>query len=113
MGYNRVVSKNPIPTAEANRLVGENMLRFRKQRGLRQVDVAARCTNAGTPLHNNVYSKMEKGDKRITVDELAAVASALDVPIASFFNEAPATCRACLDVQMAGYSCNACGSPPR
>lgn len=52
---------------------------LRRQHGLTLADLAARLTCLGHPIALNTLSKLETGARRITVDDLVALAAALDV----------------------------------
>jgi transcriptional regulator with XRE-family HTH domain len=59
--------------------VAENLAKIRKKRGLDQRELAARVTQAGRPVSASILSKMEKGDRRVDVDDLIALSVALNV----------------------------------
>lgn len=60
--------------------VARNIQRVRKARQLKQSDVSARLAAAGRPTLATVVSKIERGDRRIDVDDLVAFGRALGVP---------------------------------
>lgn len=60
-------------------MVAENVRVLRKERGLGLADLSARLAELGRPLSLKVLSKMELGDRGIDVDDLVALAGALDV----------------------------------
>lgn len=64
------------PTGER---VAENLTRLRKIRQLSQQDLAERVTALGRELRMSSVSKMEKRQRRVDVDDLVALALALDV----------------------------------
>ncbi|MFD3503721.1 helix-turn-helix domain-containing protein [Streptomyces sp. NPDC058678] len=59
--------------------VARNIERVRKARQLKQKDVSDRLRKAGRPLLATVVSKVERGERRIDVDDLVAFALALNV----------------------------------
>jgi transcriptional regulator with XRE-family HTH domain len=60
--------------------VAKNIQRVRKARQLKQSDVSTRLTRAGRPTLPTVVSKIERGERRIDVDDLVAIGRALGVP---------------------------------
>ncbi|MFE8013644.1 helix-turn-helix domain-containing protein [Streptomyces antibioticus] len=60
--------------------VARNIQRVRKARQLKQSDVSERLAAAGRPTLPTVVSKIERGERRIDVDDLVAFGRALDVP---------------------------------
>ncbi|MFF3911780.1 helix-turn-helix domain-containing protein [Streptomyces sp. NPDC001848] len=73
MASNAVVSG---PTAKR---VGENVKRIRRARNLDQKDVSALVGSLGRPMLPTVLSKIERGERRVDVDDLMAIAEALNV----------------------------------
>ncbi|ADG97361.1 transcriptional regulator, XRE family [Segniliparus rotundus DSM 44985] len=59
--------------------MARNLVRYRKQAELSQVDVVRMLTERGVPLSVPSYSAIENGGTRITVDLLVAAADALGV----------------------------------
>nr|WP_216377822.1 helix-turn-helix domain-containing protein [Streptomyces asoensis] len=51
----------------------------RQRRGFDQARLAARVTEAGRPMSASVLGKVESGARRVDVDDLVAIAAALDV----------------------------------
>lgn len=64
------------PTSER---VAANVRSLRRDRGLDLSDLSARLETLGHPLGINVLSKIERQKRRIDVDDLMALALALDV----------------------------------
>lgn len=73
MASNAVVSG---PTAKR---VAENVERIRKARQMHQRDLSARLTEVGRPMLSTVISKIERGERRVDVDDLMALSLALNV----------------------------------
>lgn len=73
MASNAVVSG---PTAKR---VAANVERIRKARQLHQKDLSARLAEVGRPMLSTVISKIERGERRVDVDDLVALALALNV----------------------------------
>jgi len=59
--------------------VAENVRTLRKERGLDLADVAERMAELGRPLSLNGVSKVERGKRGVDVDDLVALALALNV----------------------------------
>lgn len=57
--------------------VAENLRRIRQERGLSYAELARRLTGLGHPILDTGLLKIEKGDRRIDVDDLVALAVAL------------------------------------
>lgn len=64
------------PTAER---VAENIKTLRRERGMDLADVSKRMGELGQPVSVSGLSKVELGQRRVDVDELVALAIALDV----------------------------------
>lgn len=60
--------------------VARNIQRVRKARQLKQSDVSKLLTAAGRPTLATVISKIERGERRVDVDDLVAFGRALGVP---------------------------------
>lgn len=73
----RAVEKGQIARA-----VAENVKAVRERRGLSQQQLAARLADVGRPMQASAVAKVESGDRRVDVDDLAAFAVALNVPVA-------------------------------
>lgn len=56
-----------------------NIRRIRTEKGLSLDALAERLAGAGYPMAFNTLSRLETGNRRIDVDDLVAIASALDV----------------------------------
>lgn len=59
--------------------VAVNIRETRKRRGLQLGQLSERLTDVGRPMGASALSKIEAGNRRVTVDDLAALALALDV----------------------------------
>ena len=73
----RAVEKGAIAQA-----VAENVEAVRKRRGLTQQQLASRLAELGRPMQASAVAKVESGDRRVDVDDLAALAVALNVSVA-------------------------------
>ena len=67
-------------------LVGKNIERLRKERGIKQKDFIARIQVAGCDMNPTSYSKLE-GQLRMAYDkELYVIAKILNVPMEQLFS---------------------------
>ncbi|WP_068149069.1 helix-turn-helix domain-containing protein [Rhodococcoides corynebacterioides] len=67
----------------------ENVARVRREQGLTLRDVADRLSNTERPIAHNTISEIERGARRVDVDDLMALAAALSVsPVALLFPSA-------------------------
>lgn len=60
----------------------ENLKRIRAAREMTQAGLAEALAQAGRPIPVASIAKIEAGDRRVDVDDLAALAEALETPIA-------------------------------
>ena len=71
------------------RPVGEVLARrveqVRKARGLSQRDVAERLADLGVTMHQTAIAKIEKGDRRVTIEDALLLAFVLDVAPVNLF----------------------------
>lgn len=72
----RAVDKGP-----ASERVAANVKRLRQSRGLTLDDLAARMAELGRPILKSGLSKIEAGDRRVDVDDLMALAIALETNV--------------------------------
>lgn len=63
--------------------VAANLRRLRRRRDLSQQQLAERLEQLGRPLRASAVMKIESGDRRVDVDDLVAIAVALNVPLAA------------------------------
>lgn len=59
--------------------VAENVKALRQRRGLSQAELSRRLDALGNPIGVSALSKVENGTRRVTVDDLVALAISLDV----------------------------------
>lgn len=62
------------PTGQA---VAANLTRFRKRREMTSRQLSAALTRAGRPIPASGITRMERGERHVTVDELVALAAVL------------------------------------
>lgn len=85
MMASRALELGPI-----GRHVAERIGQMRRDRGWEQRQVAERVTAAGRPMSASAISKVESGARRVDVDDLVAIAAALEVSPALLLLAAPA-----------------------
>lgn len=68
-----------------NHLLGSNMRKLRKAKGLRNRDVLAQLQLRGIDIARSTYSKMELGINNPTVDVLIALTEILDCDFNALF----------------------------
>ncbi|MGC5534204.1 helix-turn-helix domain-containing protein [Streptomyces sp. SR-10] len=93
----------------AGSLAAENVRRIRELRGLTKKALSERTSTAGCPIPPLGISRIEKGERRIDVDDLLVLAQALQVPYAQLI-EPPPPCASCQGAPPIGFSCLACGA---
>lgn len=62
---------------------------FRASRGLSQTALAERLTELGMKVDGTAVTRMERGTRAITVNELVTLAEALDVSLQRLMQEVP------------------------
>lgn len=67
-------------------LVGKNIERLRKERGIKQKDFIAQIQVMGCDMNPTSYSKLEGQIRSATDKELYVIAKILGVPIEELFN---------------------------
>lgn len=90
-------------------VVASKIRKLRTNRGITTEQLARRMTELGRPMFPNTITKIEKAQRRIDVDDLGALASALGVTIGQLV-EPPGLCSSCHGAPPAGFACLACGS---
>ena len=63
-------------------MIHEKIAAIRKAKGLKAIHVAKEAH-----LNRSVYSKIENGNRKISVQELMDIARAMDVPVVEFFDD--------------------------
>jgi transcriptional regulator with XRE-family HTH domain len=74
-----VMATRPVEIGPTGRQTAANIERLRVALGLSQRDLAARLTDLGRPTPGTALSKIERGERRVDVDDLVAFAVALGV----------------------------------
>lgn len=92
------------PTAQA---VATNVLRLRKARGLSIYTLSDRLRVAGRPITPSAVGKIERLARQVNVDDLTALAAALDVEPFHLML-APAELRIDVLITKGGTPCESC-----
>lgn len=86
----RAMAARAITLGPTGRTVATNVARFRAIRGLRLAGLSERMTIVGRPMSVTTLSAIENGDRRADVDDLVAIAAALDISPAAMLMPAVA-----------------------
>ncbi len=73
------MASNAVIPGPTSKRVAENVLKWRKARQMQQKELSAALARLGRPMLPTVISKIERGDRRVDVDDLVSLAAALDV----------------------------------
>jgi transcriptional regulator with XRE-family HTH domain len=77
------MATNAVLPGPTSARVSENIERFRVLRGMSQAQLANALTKVGRPMLDTAVSKMERGKRRVDVDDLVALSLALNIsPVA-------------------------------
>lgn len=68
-----------------NPIIGTNIKRLRKERGLKAVDVIAKLQLLDINVNTGIFSKIEKGRNNPTVDMLIALTNIFQCDFNEFF----------------------------
>ncbi len=104
-----------VPTRRANDLgpigicVAENVRRMRSVQRVTTEQLAAHVSDLGRPMYANTITKIEKLLRRVDVDDLAALATALGVTPAQLLDP-PTDCSICHGTPPPGFACIECGT---
>jgi transcriptional regulator with XRE-family HTH domain len=78
-GTEAVMATRALELGPIGQHVADSVARIRRGKGLEQSDLAELVTGTGRPMSASILSKIEAGRRRIDVDDLVALATALDV----------------------------------
>lgn len=71
--------RRAVEVGAMGRNVAENLIRLRKVRGLSTRQLSVRLGEIGRPIPASGITRMEFSERRVDVDDLVALAAALDV----------------------------------
>lgn len=86
-----------------------NLARIRTERNLTYVALSRRMDEEGQPIPVLGLRRMERGERRVDVDELAAFAKVLGTTTDALL-QPPSECGTCYGLPMSGFTCNECGT---
>jgi transcriptional regulator with XRE-family HTH domain len=93
----------------ATLFLGRRVREIRHARTLSQAALSDRLRELGSPLGRTAVVHLETGKREtVTVQEMLALAQALDVPPTALL--ADMSCSTCWGAPPTGFSCNACGA---
>lgn len=75
------------PLGETSQRVAANVRRIRTERGLTIEQLAQVARNVGHQMAPATLGKIERGERRVDVDDADALARALDVPLSALFTD--------------------------
>ena len=99
----------PRPLGSAGEQVARNMKLIREAHRLTYVELAAHLVEAGRPIPVLGLRRIEKGERRVDVDDLIAIASILGVRPESLWAPLP-ECETCHGAPPPGFACTECGT---
>jgi len=102
-------SRPAIPYGTTGHTVAQNVKRIRQQRGMTTYALSDALVHAGRPITASGIVRLEKQQRQVTVDDLAALASALGVTPAQILDP-PTDCRVCHGTPPPGFACTECGT---
>jgi transcriptional regulator with XRE-family HTH domain len=102
------MSAHPTGLGPAGHAVRLNIRRLRQAQHMTTAEMAEKLASAGRPLLANGVTKVEKGGRRVDVDDLVAFAAALGVAPGQLL--ATFECAVCEGVPPAGFACRTCGA---
>jgi transcriptional regulator with XRE-family HTH domain len=74
-----IMATNKIEQGPVSEQLAKNLRAIRDRRRLSQEDLAVALAAVGRPMQRSAIAKVEKGDRRVDVDDLVALALALNV----------------------------------
>ncbi|MFJ6729355.1 helix-turn-helix domain-containing protein [Streptomyces sp. NPDC091281] len=100
--------RTPTPYGVTGHQVANNIGRLRKRRGLSVYALSDLVHRLGRQVSPDAVSKIEHCKRQVTVDDLSALAAALDVE-PQYLLSPPPPCEACKGAPHPGFTCNTCG----
>lgn len=106
------MAATPLARGPMNARVSANVTRLRRKLKISQAELESRTATAGFRIPTLGLTRIERGQRRITLDEVQALASALGVTFNDLaFVEPAAVCEVCGGVPPKGFRCMECGQP--
>lgn len=89
--------------------VAANVARLRYARGLSTTGMSRALKQIGCHIASTGITRIEKGQRRVDVDDLVPIAQVLRVQPGDLLVEPGPICPTCNNEPPAGYACNLCG----
>lgn len=89
--------------------VAENVKRLRFVQHVTTETLAERVSGLGRPMHATTITKIERLQRRVDVDDLVALAAALNVTPTQLLDP-PTGCGTCHGTPPPGFACTKCGT---
>jgi transcriptional regulator with XRE-family HTH domain len=105
------VSADSSGVGPIGRTVAERLQELRTARGLTKQALAAATLREGRHIPPLGIARIEAGTRRVDVDDLCALARALDVSIVRLMEAE--RCPSCLGAPPVGFTCQKCGEEGR
>lgn len=102
-------AKNPLGPAGHN--ARRNVQRLREQRRYSYVELSERLARTGRSIPVLGLSRLERGERRVDVDDLVALAAVFGLSPQQLL-EPPAECENCHGAPPPGFICASCGTQP-
>lgn len=101
--------RRAIPIGPTGDQLRKNLVRLRALRNLTTRGLSEICTRLGRPIPPTGITRIEKGERRVDVDDLLTLASALQVPYQRLI-DVPSECATCEGTPPTGFTCKECGA---
>lgn len=99
----------PKPLGSAGEQVARNVKLIREAQRLSTTKLAALLAEAGQPIPATGITRIEKGQRRVDVDDLIAIAAVFGVRPETLWAP-PAECEICHGAPPRGFTCKKCGA---
>jgi transcriptional regulator with XRE-family HTH domain len=100
---------DPKPLGSAGQQVAANVRRIREAHRLTYVELSQRLAEAGRSVAVLGLRRIERGERRVDVDDLIALADVFGVRPEALW-EPPAECETCHGAPPPGFACTECGT---
>ncbi|WP_219460207.1 helix-turn-helix domain-containing protein [Nonomuraea rhizosphaerae] len=87
----------------------QNIKRIRESQRLTYTELSKKLTTAGRPIAILGLRRIERGQRRVDVDDLVALAAAFGITPSDLLSEASA-CGRCFGRPPEGFACRVCGA---
>lgn len=103
-------SRRPaVAYGSTGQAVARNVKRLREQRGMSIYSLSEALDRAGRPIMPSAIAKLEKQQRQVAVDDLVALAAALNVTPLQLLDP-PTGCGICRGTPPPGFTCTECGT---